>query len=99
MLKKELRERGILYKDNAPKPEYEQDLISELKGVQRVPALLFLSPTEQLANLNIDSYEVLPCEPMHDISNHIANILEEVPRHLQEDQKKKKKLMKSSNSP
>ena len=30
----------------------------------------------------IDKYEVLPCEPLHDVSKHIKHLFEEIPRHL-----------------
>jgi len=85
----ELRARKLLFNETNNKSDYEKELKSELKGVQRVPALLFLNPTEKMANLNIASYEALPCEPMHDISNHIGNILEEIPSHLTKEQKNK----------
>ena len=65
------------------KADLERELTSELHGVQRVPALLYCDPTASFESLNLESYEALGCEPMHDISNHIANVLEELPKHLQ----------------
>ncbi|KAK3718960.1 hypothetical protein QZH41_017573, partial [Actinostola sp. cb2023] len=56
----ELRARKLLFNETNNKADYEKELKSELKGVQRVPALLFLNPTEKMANLNIASYEALP---------------------------------------
>ena len=47
-----------------------------------MPALLFENPTKDLKAINLEDYEILVCEPMHDISNHIANILTELPSHV-----------------
>ena len=31
-------------------------------------------------------YEVLPTEPLHDVKEHIANVLTELPSHLEKDE-------------
>lgn len=85
-LKDELRNRCLLFSETLVKDDYEKELKEELKGIQRVPALLFLSPTIDLEELSLQSYEHLTCEPMHDVSNHITNILKEIPGHLNKDQ-------------
>jgi len=66
---RELGSREIFQGDT--KKELEDNLTNELQGVQRVPALLFENPTEDLIAINIEDYEILVCEPMHDVSNHI----------------------------
>jgi len=33
------------------------------------------------------NYEVLPTEPLHDVKEHIANVLTELPSHLEKDEK------------
>ena len=35
-----------------------------------------------------ENYEVLPKEPLHDVKEHIANVLIELPSHLEKDEKK-----------
>ena len=35
----------------------------------------------------IGNYEVLPSEPLHDIKEHIANVLTELPSHLEKEEK------------
>ena len=35
----------------------------------------------------IGNYEVLPSEPLHDIKEHIANVLTELPSHLENEEK------------
>ena len=34
-----------------------------------------------------ENYEVLPTEPLHDVKEHIANVLTELPSHLEKDEK------------
>jgi hypothetical protein len=48
--------------------------------------LLYLTLEASLESTNIESYEVLACEPMHDIAGHITNIIEELPHHLPEQE-------------
>ena len=62
----------------------QSKLISELHGVCRVPALSFLSPDTPLPETGLSEYEILPHEPMHDISGHINNLFIEIPNHLEE---------------
>ena len=56
-----------------------------MHGIQRLPALMFSQPEAELADLNLNNYEVLPTEPMRDISNHIKNLYAEVRKHIKED--------------
>ena len=88
MKKKELEEelggRGIY--EGSTKPELQNLLDEDLHGVSRVPALLFTNPSKTHESLNLGSYEVLPCEPMHDIEN----LLTELPAHIEEEECKKK---------
>ena len=35
----------------------------------------------------IGNYEVLPTEPLHDIKEHIANVLTELPSHFENEEK------------
>ncbi|XP_048583669.1 uncharacterized protein LOC125563042 [Nematostella vectensis] len=84
-LEKELASRGIY--EGKTKMEMQKLLTEEMKGKQRVPALLFNTPTESLTNLNLESYEVIPCEPLHDLGNHIANFFAEFPSHLMGEEK------------
>ena len=76
---RELGSRGIFQGDT--KKELEDNLSNELQGVQRVPALLFENPTEDLKAINIEDYESLVCEPMH-VSKDIENVLTELRSHI-----------------
>ena len=76
----ELSSRRVF--EGETKKELENSLTSELHGIQRVPALLFENPQEDLKTLNLEHYEILVCEPMHDVSKHIENVLTELPSHV-----------------
>ncbi len=65
-LKAELTARGYQL-SSMKKPEMQSLLTEELKGAQRVPALLITNPTQSLHELNLQDYEILNCEPLHDL--------------------------------
>lgn len=83
----ELASRGIFQGDTTK--ELEDNLTNELQGVQWVPALLFENPTKDLKDINIEDYEILVCEPMHDVSKHIENVLTELPSLIENAEHKK----------
>ena len=91
-LENKLIGRGI-YKGKTTK-QLQNLLDEEMHGVNRVPALLFRNSTTSLESLNLGSYEVIPCEPMHDIAHHIDNLLTELPEHI-EDETCKAKLLEA----
>lgn len=76
---------GGLEIDGDKKEDYQKALTTELAGQCRVPALLFHAPRTPIEDLGLSNYEILPCEPMHYLSNHITNLLEELPNHVTED--------------
>ena len=73
---KEVTGRGLEVAGNK-KEDYQKALTDVLRGQCRVPAFLFHSPAASLEDLGLSHHEILPCEPMHDISNYINNLLEE----------------------
>ncbi len=77
-LKAELTARGYQV-SSMKKPEMQSLLTEELKGAQRVPALLITNPTQSLDELNLQDYEILNCEPLHDLKGHTYNLLQEIP--------------------
>ena len=72
--------RGIL-DTSMTKPVLQEMLEQLLRGVASVPALLLTNPTQSLSSLNIDKYEVVTSEPLHDLKGHI-NLLTELPHIL-----------------
>ena len=79
-LRAELQARGCCTRGKL-KPALQSELTTILKGVQRVPTLLTLNPTQTLQSLNLEHYEIMDCEPLHDFKGHAFNLLQEIP-HL-----------------
>jgi hypothetical protein len=77
-VREELQTRGISIQGKL-KPAIQNDLTVLLKGAQRVPTLLTLNPTQTLKSQNLEHYEVLDCEPLHDFKGHAYNLLKEIP--------------------
>lgn len=83
-LEEELASRAIY--DGKTKKEMKHLLSENLQGKQRVPALLINTLYASLSEYGLESYEILPCEPLHDIGNHIENFLTEFPKHFSVDE-------------
>ena len=49
---------------------------------------MYNSPLDTLESLNLSKYEILFTEPLHDISNHIKNLYQEIPYHVRKNKKK-----------
>ena len=88
-LKAELRSRNV---ELTNLKSTKKDLVPELKkvllGIKRVPILLH-NPHKNLNQMGLARYEIVMVECMHDIANHIDNILEQLPNHLKGDDKEK----------
>ena len=78
-LKAELTARGIHINSSMHKNDLQAILDRTLRGVTRVPALLLPNPTKSLTSLNLERYEILASEPLHDIKGHILNLITELP--------------------
>lgn len=72
LLKTELKSRKLSSVGN--KSELSLRLQSEMKGMNRVPALCYHDPSATLDDLNLHRYEVATLEPMHDMAGEIINI-------------------------
>ena len=40
-----------------------------------------------MEDLGLSQYEITLCEPLHDYSNHVKNLLQEIPSHLSKEEK------------
>ena len=58
-----------------------------MAGIQRLPALLFPVPNKNLVDINLQKYEILNNEPLHDISHHTQNLFDELPYHTSKEMK------------
>lgn len=86
-LKIECAARGLDVDERLKKKELQQNLKDHLRGVQRVPALLINEQDKSLKDINLDMYEVLPTEPLHNVKEHIANVVSEITHHLTDVEK------------
>ena len=67
-------------------PELKQKLRNEIHGIQRLQTLFFSEPETTTEELN--SYEILPCEPLHDVKGHLNNLYEEIVYHAENKEEK-----------
>ncbi|CAG2231602.1 unnamed protein product [Mytilus edulis] len=81
-LTEELECRGIDTFRLKTKASLQEEMSDLLHGISRPPALLLHYPEKSLTESNVSCYEVLPCEPLHDISNVVQNIIQELPHHV-----------------
>ena len=79
-LRKELGTRDIPTK-GMKKPEMEESFKSIRQGITNIPPLLQPNPTADLETIQLHRYEIAPCEPLHDLKGHFANIIDET-EHL-----------------
>ncbi|KAL9977629.1 hypothetical protein ACROYT_G015057 [Oculina patagonica] len=86
-LKIESVTKGLDVDERLKRKELQQNLKDHLKGVQRVPALLINEQDKSLKDINLEMYEVLPTEPLHDVKEHTANVISEITHHLTNDEK------------
>ena len=75
-LREKLRARGV-FDLSGNKSELTSKLQKILCGTQKVPSLLVTKPEQPLTELNLESYTILDCEPLHDLKGHVTNLLEE----------------------
>lgn len=85
---RECRGRHLPSEEGLLKPALEAQLKEELKRIQRVPALSFPEQGSSMKHLNLSKYEVVPVEPLHDLKEHINNVLKELPKHLTDEENK-----------
>lgn len=77
----ELDSRNIEY-DGTKKAQVKEELINAHHGIARPPALLFQDLCKTADELNLGSYEIVGCEPMHDLTNIVMHVITELPNCL-----------------
>ena len=78
----ELHARDVTFTCTATKKSLQTKLEQEVKGIQRVPAIIFENPLADCNKFNLINYEILGTEPLHDINGHIKNLFEEIVEHV-----------------
>ena len=80
-LRSEFKARKLIC-DGKTKSELHKELHQLRKGIQRFPALLQPFPEKQLRDIHLEQYEISPCEPLHDMKGHMANLFDEIPKYV-----------------
>ncbi len=62
--------------------DLKESLKTCLNGIQRVPTLMVPTPIKPIQETNLSQYTVLDCEPLHDLKGHLANLLTELPKKI-----------------
>ena len=65
----ELHQRSVTFSSNLPQKELMSLLQYEMHSIKRLTAILCDYPKKNLGGLNLEQYEILPNEPLYDISN------------------------------
>ena len=76
----ELEGRGIDTSD-MKKADLEEELEELIHGIIRPPALMIGNSTNTILSI-LQQYEIPPCEPLHDITNVVLNLVTELPYHV-----------------
>lgn len=64
------------------RPELQERPTELLQGKQRSLSLLFRTPTDQPEEHNLEEYEAFTSEGLHNMKEHIKNVFNELPAHL-----------------
>ena len=83
-----LRGRDVKFSCTESKNDLQSKLEDVIHGIQRVPALIYFNSINDISQLNLQFYEILFTEPLHDILNHIKNLYAELPHHTDKKFKK-----------
>lgn len=85
-----------IWTDKETKSELSNILTQKLHGICRPPALMCKDPLKSAKDININNYEVLSCEPLHDITNIVQNIITELPFHVPKEIQKEFEIFSST---
>ena len=84
----ELDQRAVKFISTLTKKDLMDILSYEMHGIQRLPPLHYDYPNHSMEEMSLSHYEILPNEPLHEVSNYIKNIYQERPSHLTNNEKK-----------
>ena len=82
----ELEGRNVEFSEEENTPELKQKLRNEIHGIQRLPILFFSESGTTTEEPLLNSYEILPCEPLHE--GHLNNLYEEIVYHAENKEEK-----------
>ena len=78
----ELHQRKLKQYHSMTHDQLKKLLEKNLHSMQRLPALMYNHPTSDLSDLNLVNYDILCHVPLHEISNHIKNLYNELFHHV-----------------
>ena len=84
-LVEELLQRSIKFSRQSTTKELQGLLDCKMHGIQRLSAVLFNNHALTLKDIYLEICEILKNEPLHDVSNQIKNLYEEMPNHVPKD--------------
>ena len=84
----EFHQSAVKFTSTLTKKDLMDILSYEMHGMQRLPALWYDYPNHSMEERNFSHYEILPNESLHDVSNYIKNIYQELPSHMINNEKK-----------
>ena len=84
-LVEELLQPRIRFTCQSTTKELQGLLDCEMHGIQRLPVVLFIDYVLTLKDINLENYEILKNKPLHNVSNQIKNLYEEMPNHVPKD--------------
>ena len=74
------------FSTNAKLKELQTKLDEEMQGIQHMPTLLLFNHNEyDVLKLNLQQYEIIFSEQLHDISTHTKNLYLEITKHASKD--------------
>ena len=83
----ELDQRAVKFISTLTKKDLMDILSYEMHGIQRLPPLRYDYPNHSMEEMSLSHYEILPNKPLHEVSNYIKNIYQELPSHLTNNEK------------
>ena len=96
-LVEELLQRSIKFTCQSTTKELQGLLECEMHSIQRLPAVLFNNHVLTIKDINLENYEILKNEPLHNVSNQIKNLYEEMLNHVPKDMRSSfKKIISAS---
>ena len=84
----ELRSHDVKFSCTESKNNMHSKLEDVIHGIHRVPVLIYFNSINDISKLNLQPYEIMFTEPLHDILHHIKNLHEELPHHTGKELKK-----------
>ena len=82
-----MHQQGIKFFSNGSVSNLQALLDQEMAGLQRLPTLLFHMPNKNLVDINLQKYETINNELLHDKLHHNQNLFDELPYHALKEMK------------